>query len=316
MPDTDTPDAVAAPVAAPAPAPAAAVSPPVNAAAPAVSPPANAPAAEPAPEPPGFWAEGWRERLAGDDTKALKQLGRYASPEDIWKKARALESRLSSGELRPVLGKDASEAEVKEYRQALGIPAAPDKYDLKDVKIDESDKPFIAEVMKDAHATNQTAEQVAATVNAWNRIKTAAIEKQADTDKVARAKMEDTLREEWGTDYRGHMNRIENLLNTSGSQEMKDLFLGGRLADAAGTPIGSSPEAMKLLLRLALIDNPANIVVPAGHANPIKTIEDELASINKVMVEDRKRYNKDEAMQARWRELTEAQQKLKARGAV
>jgi hypothetical protein len=46
----------------------------------------------------------------------------------------------------------------------------------------------------------------------------------------------------------------------------------------------------------------------------MKGVMEEKADIEKVMREDRKAYNKDEAMQSRYRELIEAEQKLKKRG--
>jgi hypothetical protein len=292
------------------------------AAAPAAAPAASAPAAAPAPaaaaapapaaDTPGFWNDGWRERMAGDDAKALKQLQRYASPEDVYKKARSLEQRLSSGELRPVLPKDADESVVKEYRAALGIPEAPDKYDLKDVKLDEGDKALAAKVLQAAHGSHQTPDQVKATLTAWTEIKAAAFESQAAADKEAQTKTEDTLRGEWGNEYRRNINLVHGLLDGAGSPNMKQNLLTGRLAD--GTPIGSSPEALKLLLGLALKDNPAGIVVPAGHADPGKTISDEIAGIVKVMKENRKAYDKDNKMQERYRELIGAQERIKARG--
>jgi hypothetical protein len=297
--------ATAAPAAA---APAAAPAAPAPAAASAPAPAAAAPAADA----PGYWKDDWRERLAGGDEKALKQLGRYASPEDVYKKTRSLEQKLSSGEYRPVLPKDADEAVVKEYRAALGIPEAPDKYDLKDVKLDEGDKALAAKVLQAAHGSHQTPDQVKATLNAWTEIKAAAFESQAAADKEAQTKTEDTLRGEWGNEYRRNINLVHGLLDGAGSPNMKQNLLTGRLAD--GTPIGSSPEALKLLLGLALKDNPAGIVVPAGHADPGKTIDDELAAIGKVMKENRKAYDKDDKMQARMRELIGAKERIKARG--
>jgi hypothetical protein len=304
MPDTDTPDAVAAPAAAPAPA----VSPPANAAAPAVSPKADAADTTPAPDAPGYWAEDWRQRLAGGDEKQAKQLARYGSPEGVWKKALELQTKLSSGAYRPVLGEGATEAEIKEYRTALGIPEAPDKYDLKDVKLDDGDKPFAAEIMKAAHATNQTPDQVAATLKTWTVIKAQALENQATQDQEARTKAEDTLRAEWGTEYRKNVNLVHGLLDGSGDPKLKDAVLGGRLAD--GTPIGSSPEALKMLLGIALRDNPAGAVVPAGHADAGKTIDTEIARIEGLMRTDRKAYNKEEG---RYRELLEVREKMQAR---
>lgn len=38
----------------------------------------------------GYWPEDWQKKLAGEDEKELKQVSRYQSPEDVWKKARAL----------------------------------------------------------------------------------------------------------------------------------------------------------------------------------------------------------------------------------
>src|SRR5262245_1748274 len=81
------------------------------------------PAAAPAePEKKGYWPDGWQARLAGDDPDALKQIGRYASPEEIWKKAKSLERRLSSGELKAVLPKDPKPEDVSAWRKDNGIP--------------------------------------------------------------------------------------------------------------------------------------------------------------------------------------------------
>src|SRR5260221_8933915 len=93
--------------------------------------PSPAPAPGPAPsprrargpapaEPAGYWPADWRKNIAGEDEKEIAQIGRYASPADIWKKARALEQRMSSGELRPVLMKDAKPEELTAYRKAHG----------------------------------------------------------------------------------------------------------------------------------------------------------------------------------------------------
>ena len=78
------------------------------------------------------WPEDWRVQIAGEDEKALKQLGRYQSPADIWTKARALEQRITSGELKdyspfPEKGSDDDKAAWRANNQ---IPEAPGKYEL------------------------------------------------------------------------------------------------------------------------------------------------------------------------------------------
>lgn len=260
----------------------------------------------------GYWPEDWRKTMAGDSEKELAQAQRYGSPAEVWKKARALEQKLSSGELKPVLGKDAKPEEVTAYREALGIPATPDKYDLKDVKVDEGDKAFVAELFKTAHATNQTPEQVAANVKTWNEIKTAAVEQQATRDQELQTKGEDALRSEWGTEYRRNINLVHSLLDGSGSPEMKDKFLTGRLSD--GTPIGSDPAALKMLLGLALVQNPQGVIVPSGTYS-VTGMEDRIKEIEKMMREDRKAYNdpKISGPNGEYTKLLAARETMKAR---
>lgn len=302
--------AVAAPAAAPA-APAAA---PVSAPAPTPgASPAPAPGAAPsAPAAPdGFWNAGWRERLAGGDEKTLAQLSRYASPEAIWQKARALEQRVSAGELKPVLPKNAKPEEVAAYREAMGIPAEAKAYDLKGVQIDEADQPLISHVLAAAHGANATTEQVKAIVGVWPKLKADALAAQTEADGRKRTEAEDNLRAEWGPEFRRNMGLVHQLLDGTGDATTKDAILNGRLAD--GTPIGSSPAALKMLLGVALKDNPSGTVVPGGSGDPAATIQSEIDKIETSMRTNREAYNKDEKMQERYRNLLQARDQHKKR---
>jgi len=313
--------AAPAPAAAPAAAPAPAASAPAGApaASPAAAPtPAAAPAAAPAPAADkgneGYWPADWRETVSKADEKRLTALGRYASPEAAMQALFAAQDRIRSGELKPVLGKNASADELKDWRAAHGIPETADKYDLgKDVKIDEGDAPMMAEILKAAHGTNQTPAQVAATVKTWNTIKAQAFEQRAVKDKEIQTASEDALRTEWGPDYRLNINLIHGMLDGASDQVLKDQLLQSRLPD--GTPFGSSPEVMKWLVGLSRIQNPTGVVVPGGEGNQMQDVETEIDKIEKTMRENRTAYNKDEKMQARYRELLGAREKLKPRGA-
>lgn len=234
--------------------------------------------------------------MAGDDPKALAQLQRYQSPEDIWKKAKALESKLSAGELRPVLGPKATADEVKAYREAHGIPESPDKYDLKGVKFDEADKPMIDVMLKAAHASNQTPEQAKATIATWTAVKKAAIDHQAAADKKFEEDAEESLRAEWGGDYKRNMNLFRSALDRSMPQDQIDNFLGGRLAD--GTPIGSAPQVVKAILGMELMLNPRGVVVPGGDGANGEGIKGELEKLQKVPAN-----KKTEAQSQRERDL-------------
>ena len=227
----------------------------------------------------------------------------------------AAQNRISAGELKPVLGKNATPEQVKEYREALGIPETPDKYDLgKDIKIEGMDPTLLGEVLKEAHESNQTPDQVKATLKAWSKISQSVKEQQYESDVNIQKTSEDALRAEWGTEYRRNINIIHGMLDGAASPGLKDAIMGGRLAD--GTPIGSSPDALKFLVGLALIQNPTGVVVPGSEANPMKGVEEELAKIDQTMKTNRAAYNKDEKMQARYRELLVAKEKLKPRASA
>lgn len=268
----------------------------------------------------GFWPDDWRTRMVAGITdpaakeKELKQLGRYASPEEVHKKARALEQRLSSGELKSVLPKDAKPEELKAWRAEAGIPETPDKYDLDlggGLVVGEADKPLVERFLQAAHGTNQTPDQVKASLRAYYEVNEQITADRQAKDHQLQEESTETLRAEWGPEFRRNVNLVHGLLDKTCSQEVKDKFLTGRLSD--GTPIGSSPEALKMLLGLALVDNPAGTVVPGSGGNMEGAIDEEIGKIEKVMRSDRRAYNRDEKMQKRYGELLVAREAIAKR---
>ena len=266
------------------------------------------------------WPDDWRERMVShvaDEairTKELKQLQRYGSPEEVHKKARSLEQRLSSGELKTALPKDASPEMLASWRKENGIPEMPTGYDLdlgQGVKFSPTDKPAVDEFLKKAHETNQTPEQVKASLKAFHGYIELQKAEQFTKDTTIRQESEEILREDWGPEFKRNVNLINNLVASNGDPEFVENFWNARLAD--GTPIGSSPAMLKMLLNLALVDNPAGTVVPNGGGNIQQSIDTEIASIETAMRKDRNAYNKDEKMQARYRDLLEAREKLQNR---
>lgn len=272
--------------------------------------PAAAPAAapaEPPADPPGYWPADWRRTVAKEDAKVQARLERYASPEVALQALIAAQNKISSGELRPKLGKDASPEQLAEWREAHGIPAAPDQYNLgKDVE--GMDGEWLKKVYAKAHETNQTPDQIKASLGVLKELTLETQARRSEEDQRLKTESEEALRAEWGAEYRRNVNLINSLLDGEANPELKEKVLGGRLAD--GTPFGSSPEMMRLLASLALIKNPTGIVVPGSEANPLKGVSEEIAAIEKVMRENRRAYNKDEKMQARYRDLLDARIKL------
>ena len=266
------------------------------------------------------FGEGWRKAMAGEDEKELKQVERYASPADVWKKARALETRLSSGELRSTLPKDATPEQITAWRAENGIPVAPDKYALKlrdGLVVGEEDKPIVDGFLKAIHSQNLNDAQVSAAVDWYYDEQERQTEARSNMDRDLAKKAEDELRLEWQGDYRRNESMIQNLL--AGAPEgLKDQLMGGRLAD--GTPIMASPAAKRFFAQLAREINPAGTVVPSGGANVEGSIDDEIAKLTKLAGDRSSDYwkgaldtNGETKHQKRLRELNEAKAGLEER---
>lgn len=283
-------------------------------AAPPADPPPSAPPADPPPSDPpaNKWPDTWRQELAGDNEKELKQLERYQSPKDIWNKARALEQRLSSGELRSTLPKDATPEQVTQWRTENGIPEAPDKYDIKfgGDGLPEADKTVIDGFLQTAHGKNLNNDQAKGVVD-WYYQEVARLTEERQAKDVEFGKQaEDALRAEWGSDYRQNINMVSALVATAPA-DVADLIKGGRLAN--GDPLMSHPKVLQWLNGMAREINPVTTLIPNAGGNQTSAIEDEIKAIEDRMRTDRKGYNEDEKMQARYRALLTAREKLSAK---
>jgi len=242
------------------------------------------------------------------DEKVLQRLGRYATPSDLINSHLALQTKISSGEFRSVLPKDANDDQIKAWRAENGIPEAPDKYELKlkdGLVVGEEDKPIIDAFLKNAHAANLTASQASAAVDwYYDQIEqqTAA---RAEADKQLAQKAQDELRAAWGQEYRTNENLVMGLLE-SAPTGVKDQFLHGRLAD--GTPIMSHPETVRWLNQLAREINPVTALIPNAGGNIAGAIDDEIKQYETWMKAPRdsadgKKYWADVKVQERLRAL-------------
>lgn len=313
--DNDDPGAGAggdpAPTAAPTSAPSAAPT-----AAPSGAP-TQAPTAAPGKpgdaESKGDWPDDWQNKLAGGDEKLLKKLQRYASPKAMADALVAAQARISSGELKPVLSKDAKPEEVAAWRKENGIPETPEKYDLKfdsGLVIGDDDKPIIDGYLKAAHDRNMTPDQVKAGIEwYYDEVKRQA-DVQNEKDETDRQAALDALNAEWGGNFRRNHNMVNGLLDRF-PEKVRDLFKGGRLAD--GTAIMNNPDVIRSLAGIALEINPAGQIVPTGSGDPMKSVEGRIEEIEATMRKDRNAYNKNEKLQAEYRELLGAREKLKER---
>lgn len=265
------------------------------------------PATPAVPEAKGYWPDDWQKRIAGDDEKELKQVGRYASPTDIWKKARSLEQRLSSGELKPVLPKDAKPEEVTAWRKDNGIPEKADGYDLKGVEVPETEKAAVTAMLKAAHDHNSTPQQAKAGVETYLAQQKAREQARAERDEAERVSALDSLNQEYGGMFRRNINLLQGTVLSKLPESVREGFKSARMPD--GTLVFNNPDVIKGLVALALETNPAGVVVPGVGGDLAKSMTERYQEITKIMHEDRGRYNKDNAMQKEYRDLIDTMTK-------
>jgi len=269
---------------------------------------------------PADWPADWRQKLAGEDKKTLERLGRMASPADLLKSYRALEQKISAGELRKGLPENATPEQVAEWRREQGLPEKPEGYlenlSLPDgVVLGEADKPMAAAFAEAALDGNTSPEAYSKLVAKYFELQDKIVAERAEADRAFKLKAEDELRAEWGAEFRPNLNAVKNLLAAM-PEGAADNLLSGRLAD--GTKIGDHPGIVKWLASISRDLNPTATLVPAGSGNAGKSVNDEIASIEKLMGDrssDYWRGPKANEIQQRYRSLIEARDKITGRAA-
>jgi len=261
----------------------------------------------------GAWPDDWQQRFSKGDEKLQKVASRYASPEAAFEALVAAQQRIRSGELKPALPENATDDELAAWREDHGIPAKPEDYDLtfdSGLVIGEEDKPIVDEFLSIAHEHNMTPEQVKSVIE-WNETqKEAQAEERIAMDEQQRVEALDKLNVEYGGNFRRNINMIEGVLSML-PEGVREEFQSARLPD--GTALFNNPDVIRGFVQLANELNPAGIVAPAGGGDPMKGLSEEIANIENTMKTNRTAYNKDEAMQARYRELLVAREKMQSR---
>lgn len=257
--------------------------------------------------PQGNWPANWRE-LMSPDGKHAKTLERHDSPRGVLDSYTALRQKLDSGELKavtpfPAAGKP---EEQTAWRKANGIPEKPEDYAStfkEGFVVSDTDKPFVEDFLKAAHSRNAPPEVVNGMLDWYYDQQEKAAVVLEEKDSAYLQQSEDTLRSEWGGEYRTNINIIKGMMETI-PESVRDLFMNARLGD--GTVLLNHPDIARWLVLTGRQLNPIHTVVPGAGANIASAINDEIASIEKVMKEDRSKYNGDERMQTRLRELYDA----------
>ena len=252
--------------------------------------------------------KNWRDEIAGDDAKARAQLERFASPAEVWKSYRALQQKLSSGEVKAALPKDATPEQVTQWRAENGIPDSPEGYDttLDGVVIGEQDRPLVGEFLKSMHGVNARPEAVKAALSAYYQLVERQQQAQAEADAQYRQRAEDALRAEWGNDYRTNENIGGNFLSLA-PEGLREALSNARLAD--GSLFKDNPDARRWMAQMGREMNPLGTVVSGSGPMALESAQSEMKAIESKM--GTKAYTP--ADRQRYAELVEATQKHASR---
>lgn len=277
------------------------------------------------------WPDNWRhlmamELSAGDDKaykREMKRLERMAKPTSVYGMYRDLEGKFTSGGLVKVPGKDAKPEDVAEFHKALGVPEKPEDY-FKHVKLEsgavigEADKPIVEEFAAAVHKSGATPEMMNAALNWYYKQQENQAAAMDEADDAFRNEALRELKEEYGPAFKRKTNAIASVFalaeggtDVSNEKALYARLMGGRTAD--GKIIGNDPAMVRFLVALAHEINPSAMVVEDGPGKGVN-IDAEIASIEQRMRNDRRNYFKDQAAQARYLELIETRNKIRAKG--
>ena len=262
------------------------------------------------------YPDDWRQRWAGNREDDLKRLNRFKSPEGVWKSYRALEQRLSSGEMIPVKPDPADAEAMAAWRTQVGIPETPEGYfDVmpEGMEIPEGDKEQVGDYFKRMHELGVPPEAAAEGVKSYYETAQKAEERLAEFDRRNRTETEDALREEWGAEYRGNLSQMHNMLSALAPEGFTERLFMARMPD--GRPLGDDQQTLQFLVSLANEINPTGTVTPVPGQTRSEGIEKRIAEIESEMGDTKGRepggYWNSPEKQEEYRRLLDAQEKIR-----
>jgi len=256
--------------------------------------------------------ENWREIIAGDDIELLSELKRTKSAGDLGKRFKDLRAKTSKASLDddPAPPKDKAD-DLNAWRERHGIPLEATGYKVADEiksKLSDADKPIVDGFLGYMHERNASQAEIDRALGFYTGLEEASRADQAEADRQGAKSIEETLRSQWGGDYRANWELAKR---TAKEFAPGVDWFEARLPD--GRLLGSVPEVVDALLSVG-IDRYGEGAYESTAGG--KAIEDELASLKKKMDTDIKAWRRDLPAQNRYRELQEivAKRKEKAAG--
>lgn len=248
---------------------------------------------EPGQEGSASWPSDWRDQVASaiGDPAAIKALERYGSPVEMGKALIAAQQKIRTGEYKRAAPKGDSPEEVKAWREEQGIPESPDGYDLPAVPgvdmstMDEGTKASLGIIKGALHSANLNKEQAGVVAQSLVQVAAAQAEAAAQADAQNRDAIEDTLRAEWGAEYRRNIDINGAFLTKHFGDGMDDLL---NARTPTGMRLADSPEFNKFLNTMAR--EGGGDILFAGDPKGGASIDSRLDEIKQIMGRDMGEY--------------------------
>lgn len=205
--------------------------------------------------------ENWREIFAGGDEKRLNALGRFTDPLKFVESWENAQNTIRSGRHKQ-FDAPTEDADLAAWRTENGIPETFDKYELTlddGIVVGDEDKVLVDQVLEALHGENATPAQASAALNAYYKIQAQIPEMTQEMDQQHIAEVEDSLREEWGSDYRTNRQAVSNFVNRF-PESVRDSLATARSEDGKG--LLNNADVVKTLAQLERLLNPAVTILP------------------------------------------------------
>lgn len=251
------------------------------------------------------FGDDWKQKMAGNDEKLLKIIDKFKTPQEALIAYKELQVQFSKTRPIPELPKDATPEQIKEYREAVGIPESWDKYDINlgdGIVINEYDKPTVDAFLKEAHQMNLKPSEVKNSLQAYFKM---ANEKNAELIKQAElqtAEVEKQLQKEWGNTYKDNLSMISNhLAKEIGGDEVEKLN-SAVLPD--GTLLINNPKLLNYLLKDAKANNMSHTITP--NTQQYSSMLDRKAEIERIRMEAPNAFYNNNELSKEYKQIVDA----------
>lgn len=241
-----------------------------------------------------LWPDDWRAQMANGDDKAARLLERYTSPDAVGKALMSAQQRIRSGEVKLRPGLEATDEQRAEWRLEHGIPEAAKDYDVpilldgKYEDLDEFGKASIDAFRGTFHELDMPPEHAEKIMSVANDVALQQMERQAETDAVRQEDTEDSLRMDWGADYKKNIALNAQFMQDKLGDSWQS-FVTARTPE--GLRLADDPKFNKFINQMARSEG--GTVLQTGETAAGHNVQARIDEIRKIMSTDYSKYKRE-----------------------